>query len=81
MADDLMTIEEMFFVRKIHGLTQTQAAEMMGLGLRAYQLLEGGKTKIRRLHSNAFRWGILHEKQMRVAVEAACEAMANSWAN
>lgn len=62
---------EMELVRKCRGLTQAQAAEAMGVSLRTYVSLETGETPIRKLHSNAFRWALLHEDITRLTVEAA----------
>lgn len=45
-----MTPGELFSLRKRLDLTQAGLAELMGLSLRAYQDLEGGKSPIRILH-------------------------------
>jgi len=45
-----MTSEELIAFRDLLGLTQTAMAERIGLGLRAYQDIEGGASKLRPIH-------------------------------
>ncbi|MGJ4857058.1 helix-turn-helix domain-containing protein [Labrys sp. La1] len=79
MTDDLTT-DEMKLVRQLNGLTQQEAADLMGVSLRTYHGLEAGTQPIRKLHSNAFRWALIHDRLMRETVEEACLEMANSFA-
>jgi transcriptional regulator with XRE-family HTH domain len=58
-----MTREELIALRKSLKLTQDEMAERIGLGLRAYQGVEGGGT-LRKLHALAAE---------RVALEIAAE--------
>lgn len=70
-ADRDFTPLEIELARKCRGLTQAQAADLMGVSLRTYVSLESGSAPIRKLHSNAFRWALLHEDITRLTVEAA----------
>lgn len=45
-----LTPSELVALRAELGLTQTEMADEIGLKLRAYQDLEGGKSPIRKLH-------------------------------
>ena len=42
-------------IRKKHKITQVQAAELMGIGVRQYQYLEAGKCKDCVIHARAIR--------------------------
>ncbi|TGP28216.1 XRE family transcriptional regulator [Mesorhizobium sp. M2D.F.Ca.ET.232.01.1.1] len=48
-----LTPSELVALRAELGLTQTEMADEIGLKLRAYQDLEGGKSPIRKLHTLA----------------------------
>ena len=45
-----MTLEDIVGHRKALGLTQTEMAERIGLGMRAYQDIETGASKLRPIH-------------------------------
>lgn len=46
-------------LREEAGVTQTAMAELMGVPFRTYQDLEGGRSKLRRVHVNAAMFGML----------------------
>ena len=48
-----MTAADLVALRKSLNLTQAEMAERIGLGLRAYQDIEGGVSKLRPIHVNA----------------------------
>jgi transcriptional regulator with XRE-family HTH domain len=45
-----MTAGELVDLRDRLGITQTEMAQRLGLGLRAYQDIEGGVSKVRAIH-------------------------------
>ncbi|WP_454917323.1 helix-turn-helix domain-containing protein [Xanthobacter sediminis] len=48
-----MTSDDLISIRKALGLTQAEMAERIGLGSRAYQDLEAGKSTMRKIHAEA----------------------------
>lgn len=52
-ADDLMTPDQAIGLRKTLGLTQTELANRLGMGLRAWQEIEGGRSPVRLVHQLA----------------------------
>jgi DNA-binding XRE family transcriptional regulator len=59
-----MSVQDLLSVREKAKLTQTDMAEMMGLGLTAYQDLEGQHSKFKPRHQL-----ILERVSLRLAVE------------
>lgn len=54
------TAEDLLRLRKAAGLTQSEAAALMGVAMRAYQDIEGGISKVRAIHVNALERGLLN---------------------
>ena len=53
------SVSDLIAARKEAHLTQKQMADQMGLSLSAYQDMENGRSKFRKLHINAAKW-VLH---------------------
>ena len=50
------SISDLIAARKEARLTQKQMADRIGLSLSAYQDMENGRSKFRKLHINAAKW-------------------------
>ncbi|WP_337183842.1 helix-turn-helix transcriptional regulator [Shinella sp.] len=54
-----MTAEALKAIREATHLSQRAFADSMGVPLRTYEDLEGGKTTVRPVHLNAARWALV----------------------
>lgn len=66
-----MTADELTTLRKTLGLTQTEMATRIGLGLRAYQSIENGSSPVRESHALA-----AEHVALSIAVERADPMLA-----
>lgn len=53
-----MSAEKLSALRRASGLSQRLFAKEMGVPLRTYENLEGGKSEVRLVHIYAARWAI-----------------------
>ncbi|ESZ15606.1 hypothetical protein X727_15685 [Mesorhizobium sp. L103C119B0] len=70
----------MEWLRNDLGLTQTQMAEELGLKLRAYQEIEGGKATLRRMHILAAeRVALAHGAKGKIGEGSMSDIVSFDW--